>query len=288
MMEQELSAQEMLDSVKNEQPAAAATTEQPSQQSPFDPSKLEYEVNGKKIVEPWEMVQKRAQMGYHYAQQMEQLKAEREQIKAIQEQNAKLQGLTRWQDYNDYAEKNPEWARHVEEAWNNRANLQQSNQGPNPEFLALQKEIADLRAFKDEFVSEKQRIQFEAEDKQFGQEIESVGKKFGVDFGIANEQGKTLEWQVLETMKEMGLDGSKPGHFEMAFKHFHFDNLMAKSKEKAQESQAKQSQDLRKAGILGVSRTPPAANQGGAFNPRTSSWEDAGALALRDFQAARK
>lgn len=292
-MEQELSAEQMLESVKAEQQPAASTETQAPQQSPFDPSKLEYEVNGKKITEPWEMVQKRAQMGYHYAQQMEALKRERESFdgerQKYQTYEQKVKELGRWQEYDDFARQNPEWARHVEEAWNNRQNLGQSNHGAqDPRLEALQKELAELKGFKDEFVSEKQRIQYEHEDKQFGSEIESVAKKFSVDFAISDEQGRTLEWRTLETMKEMGLDGSKPGQFEMAFKHMYFDNLIGKQKEEAKESLIKHNQEMRKAGILGVSRTPTAGTQGQAFNPRTHSYEDAANFALQDLVASRK
>jgi prefoldin subunit 5 len=243
MQEQELSAEEMLASVKEESaPATAAATPetaQTPQQSPFDPSKLEYEVNGKKIIEPWEMVQKRAQMGYHYAQQMEALKREREgfdqERSKYQTYEQQVKELGRWKEYDEFARSNPEWARHVEEAWNNRQNLGQSTQGlQDPRFEALQKEIAELRGLKDEFATEKQKIQYAAEDKQFDSEIGSVAKKFGVDFQISDEQGASLEWRVLEHMKKMGMDGSIPGQFEAAFKDYHFDNLVGKQKEAAQ------------------------------------------------------
>jgi hypothetical protein len=292
MQDQELSAEEMLASVKEETPGAAAPEAQAPQQSPFDPSKLEYEVNGKKITEPWEMVQKRAQMGYHYAQQMEALKREREgfdqERSKYQTYEQQAKELGRWKEYDDFAKQNPEWAKHVEETWNNRQNLGQSNQVQDPRFEALQKELADLRGLKDEFVSEKQKIQFAAEDKQFSSEIETVAKKFGVDFAISDEQGRSLEWRTLETMKEMGLEGNKPGQFEMAFKHMYFDNLIGKQKEAAQEQVIKQNQEMRKNGILGVSRTPSAGTPGRAFNPKTHSYDDAAQFALADLAASRK
>ena len=299
-MNTDLTAEQMLESVKadnspvSEQDTATLSQPTTSAQQPvqFDPEKLEYDWNGKKIVENWDMVKKRAQMGYDYAQKMavfKQQQAEFDQTR--QDLIAKAEAAKKWEQFDNYAKENPEWARHIEESWNNRTNMQQlsteSQATMNPVLESLQKEIADLRSFKDEFVSEKQKIQQEAEDKAFSSEIEDTAKKFGVDFSQSDEQGATLEWRVLEMMKELGLDGSKKGHFEMAFKHYYFDNLVGKQREQAKEAVVKQSQNLRKMGILDQSRTPPqqAAN---VFNPSKHSDRDALNFALQELAANRK
>lgn len=290
-MEQELSAEQMLESVRAD---AAPKVEEPAQapetpaQSPFDPEKIEYDWNGKKIVENLEMVRKRASMGYDYAQKMAALNQERDKYKGY---DTKIQQLERWQQYNDFAEKNPEWARHVEEAWNSRQNnaqLTQEQSPIDPRIQTLEQKLAEIESFKNEWSEARQAEQVKAEDTQFSQEIEQTAKKLGVDFSQSDEQGRTLEWRTLEMMKEMGLDGSKPGHFEMAFKHMYFDNLVGKSKDQAKEQEARQALEARKVGILGVSRTPQAQSQSKAFNPSRHSWEDATKFAMADLEASRK
>lgn len=290
MSEQELSAEQMLESVRAEAPATnTSVTPDSSQapaQSPFDPEKIEYDWNGKKIVENLDMIKKRASMGYDYAQKMALINQEREKYKGYDQ---KLSQLERWQQYNDYAEKNPEWAKHVEEAWNSRQNVGQSAQEQiNPVIQTLQERLASVEALKDEWLSEKQKVQQAGEDKQFVSEIEATGKKFGVDLTQSDEQGRTLEYRTLEVMREMGLDGSKPGHFEMAFKHMYFDNLMGKNRDAAKEQAAKQTLEMKKAGILDVSRTPRSAQKPSAFNPRIHSYDDASRFAMQDLEAARK
>lgn len=294
-MEQELSAEQMLESVRSEaKPAEGQTTEPASPaQSPFDPEKIEYDWNGKKIVENLDMLKKRASMGYDYAQKMAAFNQEREKYKGYDQERQtyqqKLSQLERWQQYNDYAEKNPQWAKHVEEAWNSRQNMGESTENQvNPVIQTLQERLASVEALKDEWLTEKQKVQQEGEDKQFVSEIEQTGKKFGVDFTQSDEQGRTLEYRTLEVMKEMGLDGSKPGHFEMAFKHMYFDNLVGKNRDAAKEQAAKQALDLKKAGILDVSRTPKSAVKPTAFNPKIHSYDDAMRFAKQDLAASKK
>lgn len=262
---------------------AAAETPSASQA----PQEFEYTIEGgKKVKEPLEMVLKRAGMGYHYAQQMHAINQEREKYKGYDEKfqtyEQEMAKLRRWQEYDDFARQNPEWARHVEETWNSRENLQQSNEvQQNPELESLKAELAELKQFRESLALEKQQAQFAAEDKQFAGEIEETAKKFGVDLSQADEQGRSLEWRVLEHMSSMGLDGSKPGHFRAAFKDFYLDNLLDRQKEQVKEQTAKQEVDMRKAGILGVSRTPQSVK---AFNPKQHSWNELGEMALADLQ----
>lgn len=262
------------------QPAEAQQSQEPSWKED------EYVVEGgKKVKENREMILKRAGMGYHYAQRMHELNQQAEKYKGYDERMSQLQ---RWQEYNDYAEKNPEWARHVEEAWNNRQNMQQSNtEQPQPFQLPpeLQKELSELKAFRDEILTARQQEKFQAEDKQFDDEIKGVAEKHGVDLSQADEQGRSLEWRVLEHMKAMGLDGSKPGHFRTAFRDYYFDNLTERQREQAKEDQAKTLDEHRKVGILGVSRTPKSSKN---FNPAKHSYDELAQMALADLERGAK
>lgn len=293
------STETVLEDIQKEAgPAAAEPTKQEAKvEEPAPPSwqEDEYEIDGKKIKEPREMILKRAQLGYRYAQRAHELNQKEEsfkereaRFKEIEEANKKL---ARWQEYNEFAEKNPEWWQTVEQAWQNRANVQQSSQDPiNPIVATLQQELAEVKKQLGEFHAsteqQKQALQTAAEDKAFDEEISSVATKFGVDLSATDEQGRSLEWQVLEHMKSLGMDGSKPGHFTAAFKDYHFDNFVSRSKEQALEQHAKGKAEAEKAGILDVSRTPKGKT---SFNgsPSNYSWNELADMALADLRSGK-
>lgn len=292
-MSDELSASDMLASVSTDTPSvdaapSQASSEIPPQQAqlPWWQEKLKDEVEytvegGRKVKEPLEMVLKRANLGYNYAQRAHNLNSQAEKFKQLEEQN---KSLSRWDEYDRFAKENPEWAKHVEESWANRTNLLQSNQGQNKELQTLQQKLQELEKFKEEFVQEKTTLRTQAEDKQFSDEISSVGKNFGVDLSQSDEQGRTLEWRVLEHMTKLGLDGSKPGHFTAAFKDMYFDNLIGKEKESAKEQYAKKQAELKKAGIRGITRTPQGSESfNGTVDPNLS-WNQLSDLALAEMR----
>ena len=272
-MGEELTPEQMLESVKTESAPTEVAAAEP--QAPWWKEKsaeeIEYVVEGGKLVkEPLEMALRRAGMGYNYAQKAHQLSQQEARFKEIEAQNAELQ---RWKEYDEFAHTNPEWAQHVQETWNNRQNLGQSNQQPNPEFEAIRKELAELREFKTEFTTARELEQQQSEDKQFISEIQTVAKQFGVDMDQADENGRTLQWRVLEHMQKLGLNGTKPGHFAAAFKDYNFDNLVGRQKEQAIEQRAKDHVELKRAGIKNVSRTPSKNDSLNGYRPGMSSTE---------------
>jgi hypothetical protein len=68
----------------------------------------------------------------------------------------------------------------------------------------------------------------------------------------------------------------------------YFDNLVGKNRDAAKEDAAKQAAELKKAGILDVSRTPRTAPKPTAFNPRVHSYDDAMRFAMQDLAASKK
>lgn len=288
----ELSASEMLASVSSESStpstSAGEVSAQPAAQQPSntpwyagkEKESIEYVIEGgKKIAEPLEMVLKRAGLGYNYAQRAHQLSQQAERFKQLEEQN---KSLSRWNEYDEYAKQNPEWAKWVEEGWNNRTNYQ----GQNSQNGELQKKIQEYEDRLKKFESFAQTYQESAEDKVFSEEISSVGKQFGVDLSQSDENGQTLEWRVLEHMKALGLNGSKKGHFTAAFKDMYYDNLITREKESAKEAYAKSQAELKKAGIREISRTPKGQN---SFNGANSdlSWNQLSELALQEVRASK-
>lgn len=284
----ELSASEMLSEVSSEQGSAPQSSEAPAAAAPAAPwwqekmsEQLEYQVEGgKKVNEPLEMVLKRAGLGYHYAQKMNSVNQQLERFKQLETQN---KSLSRWEEYDKYAQANPEWAKHVEDGWNNRQNMGQSNQA-NQELVALRNELSELKKFRDEFVNKETQAKLSNEDKQMASEIETVAKTYGVELAQADEQGRSLEWRVLEHMEKMGLDGSKSGQFTAAFKDFYFDNLVALKLEKAKEKQVKDEAQRKEAGILGVSRTPKGQAPSNGYRPG-AGWNELGELALKELRS---
>lgn len=294
-MAEELSAEAMLAEVNKDQEAItskeAATSEVKEGEqvkTAVDPATgqlYKYTTSGgKEVEEPLEMVLKRAGMGYHYAQQMHNLNQQMERFKGIEERN---KSLSRWEEYDKYAQGNPDWAKHVQEAWDNRGNLQRTDQvDPYADkFKTLEERLSDLQRFKDETVQARTKEQYATQDKTFGEEISTVGKTYGVDLDQADEQGRSLEWRVLAHMEKLGLDGSKPGHFNAAFKDYYFDSLQERHKTKTMENQTKSKVELKKAGILDVSRTPKTDTSKG-YRPGMD-WNALGDMALADLRASK-
>jgi hypothetical protein len=254
-----------------ETPAPAAATSQPQLHKYVTRG-------GKEVEEPIDVILKRAGFGYNYAQDMHALNQERTAFQKEREQiQERIKSLSRWEEYDKYASQNQDWAKHVEESWNNRLSLNNQQQVQDPyaeKFKAFETELADLRRFKDETTQVRTKEQYSQADKQFDEEIQKVGKDYDVDLSLADpETGETLEWRVLDHMEKLGLDGSRQGHFTAAFKDYYFDDLKARQKEKQAEDATKQKVELKKAGILNISRTPNNSASKG-YRPGMS-WDSA-------------
>lgn len=303
-MSEEISAAEMIASVSGEgstetSSGGAESHAAPTKQAPtkseaptWDPKALKYVVDGREITEPWELVQKRAQLGYNYAQRAEKLKQEMEGFAKTREEAEKIrqenQTLQKWRQYDEYAKQNQEWAKHVEEAWHNRQNLQATGE-QNPlagVVQSLQEKIAswEQRDQQREQQAQQERLQADKieADKGLDSQIVNVRESYkDVDFDATDEQGRSLEYRVLERMSALGHDGRKPGQFEAAFKDIYFDNLVAKRIESAKETHAKELQKQRKNGLLGVSPAPAGVQSNGLS--KSMSYEDLAAMAKKEF-----
>jgi hypothetical protein len=282
----EVSTEEILGSLNtgNDAPLAETATEGAPWWSDKLKENVEYQIEGgKKVSEPFEMILKRAGLGYHYAQRAHGLNQQEEKYKTLEQQN---QQLARWQQYDEYARQNPDWAKYVEENWNNRQNLVQSNQN-NPQISALQQELMELKKFRDEFQTERQKERESHTDQRVSKEIDTVAKQYGVDLSQTDEQGLSLEWRVLDHAKKMGLDGNKPGFFNMAFRDYYFDNLVGQQKEKAVEQVAKNQVELKKAGIRDIKSTPKKSESLDSWKPGMSR-NDTFDAALKFYQSNKK
>jgi len=233
----------------------------PSQNiAPTTSEMFKYTADGREVEEDRETVLKRASQGYHYAQNMQQLKTDRATFEqTIGEKEAKLrESEGRWSKYDDYARENPDWATHVNSAWENRAsfNGQEGTQGNlSPE---MQKEMSELRQFKDEFRGFLDTQKREREDMELNTQVEGTQKEYpDIDFKYSNpESGKSLEFQVYEHMQAKGLNDFKAG-----FRDFYHEQLLARAVTKAKEDTAKTLQDRNQQGYIGQSDTSFGLNK---------------------------
>src|SRR3990167_423613 len=240
------------------------------------PKELEYEYNalGKKIKEPLSMVLKRASQGYDYAQKMSEFKKQQDEFQG------KFQNYS---DIDSYAQQNPTWWNHVVQAYQTRdqngqiQNVNQPNQNQNfnpdspavdqpdpfassPHFQRVNQELQEMKSWKQQLDSEKAFQAQQVEDSKLDAEIKSIQSNYpNIDFTTPNEEGKSLEFQVLAHMRENGIKS-----FRVGFRDHQHDQLLSLAQEKAKEKVAKDFQNRTKLGLLSSGPAPreitPAQN----------------------------
>ena len=236
-----------------------AVTDEPQEQPQAEPEpetkteaeqEFEYTALGDTRKEPLSLILKRAPQGYDYAQKMESYKQQQAELERIrQEAEARH---SKYAHIDEYAAQNPEWYDHWSQAYEQRqAGLNQSEQ-PSVDLSPIKQEID---ALKNDFMGVKEFVtkqQQSVEDSKYWDEIKAIQKDFPeVDMNQADEQGKTLEYKVLEHAKENGI-----GSFRVAFRDFYHDQLKSRMYEQAKQDMLKKDKELRKQGVVGVSNTP--------------------------------
>jgi hypothetical protein len=253
---------------------AVGTAPQINQPS-FDPNLvIPYKANGKELQEPLSTVIQRASMGYNYAQLMQQHKQREAAIEAEKQQIA--QQAQKWQQYDEFATQNPEWAEYVRSQWESRFNFggqqqaqqpfgasqnqgsfeQQSSQMQLPPEVA--RELSEMRSFVSQYKQD-QQVRMQAEqDHALNQEIETVAKEYpDIDLtGTDPMTGESLEQQILRHAQSNGIST-----FRAAFRDMMFDKLLARGQTQAKETVAKQMQQQIKSGFLGQSSSPMLSQQ---------------------------
>ncbi len=230
-------------------------------QTTFDPNlNIPYKANGRDITEPLSTVIQRASMGYNYAQLMQQHKQREAELEAQRSQV--LEQQKKWQDYDNYATQNPEWADFVRSQWDSRFGQQQNNAFQQSNSFQTDQqstanlppqvasELAELRSFMNQYKQERQN-QIQAEqDHALNQEIETVSKDFpDIDLKVTDPMtGESLEQQILRHAHTNGIST-----FRAAFRDMMFDKLLARGQTQAKEVVAKQIQQQVKNGFIGQS-----------------------------------
>jgi hypothetical protein len=177
-----------------------------------------------------------ASKGYDYAQLIADHKTKEEAFQQKQtefEEKSKL-----YQDIDSYANQNPDWWNHVNEQFQNRANLQaappeQGEQQVNPEIEELKGQISEFKAFKDQLVREQETMKQQKEDQALKQEIQSIQDHY------------------LEHAQKIGTDS-----FRAAFRDFYHENLLKQAETRGKETVSKEIQRNKQLGLLGESPAP--------------------------------
>lgn len=243
--------------------------------------KLKYTASGKDIEEDIGTILKRASQGYNYAQAMNQLNTERSQwetkCKTADEINQK------WSRFEEYAQKDPAWYQHWENAWNNRGqnlaepqtsdgNLEQKLQ------LLLEEKLKPVNELLSQHEQKKVQEKLSAEDQELDRQVKSIREKYSdLDFDATDpESGKSLEYKVIEFGLQNGIK-----NFEHAFNAFYRDELEKRAAEKAKDALSKEKQAKAKAGIIdsqstSAPKTPPP-------NYKSLNWDQLRDLASKEL-----
>lgn len=254
---------------------------------------LEYTAAGKTVKEPLEMILKRAQQGYDYAQKMEAYNKDREswqkKIQSAEEVS------NRFKEVNEYAEKNPEWAQWLQEQWAARkaqiAGGMPTDVDPNDPVAAtinkmlspLMQKFGSIEERVSSIVQERQQNQLRAEDDALDAEVKSIREQYkDIDFDQRDEYGRSLEMRVLNHGMKLGLKGA--GAFRTAFRDLYHDTLVQSASDKGKEAEAKKRVELKKQGFIGKTPTPTKGLRP-AQNVRSMSYDDLANEALNEIRS---
>lgn len=230
---------------------------------------LEYQAAGKPIKEDLSTILKRASQGYHYAQEMNKLKTERQQFET--ELLPQVEEAKTWREkygkFEEYAKENPEWYDHWNKAWENRHTMQQQGDGSTVDQSQniqavikdiLMQELSPVKEFMQTQEQLKEQQKIEEQDSALFNAIDETRKAYSnIDFDSTNpDTGKSLQEDVMEFMYKTGIHD-----FQTAFKAFYSDNLIKMQVEQAREKEAQNEIERKKNGILDIRQGQPTRSR---------------------------
>lgn len=217
---------------------------------------IEFKHNNKTIKGTRDQLIKWAQMGIDYptkAQQLNQEKAKWEQQRQQWEQK-----YTPYKQIDEWATKNPDQWTRLQQAY------QQAQQGLTPqgsqpqtaaEFQAIQmlnQKIQQLEQKINPIEENLNSSKQQAEDQQLDQIVTEIrGKYKDIDWDTPDDNGKPLEYRVLEFAQENGIK-----RFDTAFKAYYHDELVQRAEAQAKQNVSKDIQTKTKMGLLGTTSKP--------------------------------
>jgi hypothetical protein len=241
---------------------AEAPSEPVQEQAPtWNGQEWEFEWNGKKIVpETRDKLRVWASQGYNYSQRMGELNkthAQRMQEAETRELAAKAleQKLGVYSKVDEYAQQNPDWWEHVNQAFSSR-----ETHGLDPALAKvigpLQEKLGSLEQVIQEQRAAAQAAERDArykeQDTALDAEIESIRKQYpNIDLSARDDVGETLERRIYKHASEIGTTS-----FRAAFRDYLFDQLTTQQQAQQKLQAVRQTQAQAKAGLLGKSPAP--------------------------------
>jgi chromosome segregation ATPase len=227
-------------------------------------------VGGKQIKAKREQLIQWAQQGYTAPNRISQLTKDLEGWKQkYSELEPKYKTYeSQYKPIDEYVKQKPEFWDHVLKQWEQRENLLNDTANPGNQVLTeLQKQVQDLMQYKQSIENERMNTQIKQEDSQYHSVLEETKKQYAdIDFDAPDEDGKSLEYKILEHAQKEGIK-----NFKTAFRDFYHDELTKRAAAKAKEDLTKNKVKNTKLGILGISPTPTKRTQS---DHRGKSYDD--------------
>lgn len=266
--------------------AAIEAIERPShepireaQPTPQTVDEFEFTVGGKQIKAKRDQVLQWAQMGYESPNKIRALTKEVEGWKSKWgEAEPKWKEIeTKYSEIDAYVRQNPQFWDHVEQSWQNRNQALQDGNNPLASVVQqLQSELGELRNWKSGLETERTQARVTQEDQAYLKEFEEIKKSYAdIDFDTPDDEGKSLEYRVLEHAQKIGTNS-----FRAAFRDLQHDDLTNRAAAKAKETLVKDKQKQTKLGIVGMTQAP---SRRPSANVRNQSYDDLAKEALEEL-----
>lgn len=249
----EESADQLLASIEQptpdlmEQPQETA----PNQQQQAQQAAQEYAIKygGKEIKAPIEKILRWAEQGYEAPQKIGELNKQLEGYKTKEQRLKELEG--KYKPVDEYVRENPDWFSYIQSEYQKQQQVK--SQDPNmPVINELKSMYEQQKSALDTLMKEREESRIKQEDEQYHVNLSNMKKQYPkVDFNSVDDNGKSLEYRVLEYANKNGIN-----NFNTAFKDYYFDDLMKMQSEQAKEKVILDKQANSKLGILGISSAP--------------------------------
>ncbi len=243
-------------------------------QAPVD--EWDLTVGGKQIKAKRDQVLQWAQMGYSAPDKIRKLSQDLDNYKKQETQWKSME--EKYGPIDAFVKEKPDFWDHVTKSYQERNQILQDQSNPLASVVQqLQSQVQDLVQYKNQIEERQTQAQMAQEDHSYLQTFEEMKKSYpDIDFITPDNEGKSLEYRVLEHAQENGIK-----NFKTAFRDFHHDELVKRAESKAKENLVKEKQKHSKLGVLGITPTPTKRAEAG--NIRNKSYDDLTAEALQEL-----
>lgn len=255
-----------------ENPAAAA--------DPADPmlAEYEYKASGQTVKESLGQIIKRASQGYHYAQQMAEHNKNVEAFDAREKEWAPK--FKTYEAVDKWAQENPQQWEATQKSFANQNISNELDPNVQQALAPLHEQMGTINKFIQDFNTNQQMQQSSADDAALTKDVDAIKEQYkDLDWATLNEQGKSLEAQVLEHAEQTGIPS-----FRAAFSDLYLPKLLSRERERGKDQAAKNIQRVTKMGILGTSPTPTQQTK---VNHSNLNYNELEQLALAEIEGQK-